>query len=105
MPIRILRLARELIRPKPVPLQNVTSGRIEIERDGKGEFPDAQPWFNRTRDTLLRSGFRHAARTPRNRLNFDFAGWFVSESTAPLRMRKEKERETREKTTCVTRSS
>ena len=35
MPIRILRLARELIHPKPVPLQNVTSGRIEIERDGK----------------------------------------------------------------------
>lgn len=35
MPIRILRLARELIHPKPVPLQRVVSGRIEIERDGK----------------------------------------------------------------------
>jgi hypothetical protein len=35
MPNRILRLARELIHPKPVPLQNVISGRIEIERDGK----------------------------------------------------------------------
>ena len=35
MPIRILRLVRELIHPKPVPLQNVISGRFEIERDGK----------------------------------------------------------------------
>ena len=35
MPNRILRLARELIHPKPVPLQRVSSGRIEIERDGK----------------------------------------------------------------------
>jgi hypothetical protein len=35
MPNRILHLARELILPKPVPLQNVISGRIEIERDGK----------------------------------------------------------------------
>lgn len=35
MPIKILRLARELIHPKPAPLQNVTSGRIEIEREGK----------------------------------------------------------------------
>lgn len=35
MPIKILRLARELMHPKPVPLQNVTSGRIEIEREGK----------------------------------------------------------------------
>jgi predicted GNAT family acetyltransferase len=32
---RILRLARELIHPRPVPLQKVISGRIEIERDGK----------------------------------------------------------------------
>src|SRR6476469_3886324 len=35
MAIRILRRARELIHPKPVAPQNVTSGRIEIERDGK----------------------------------------------------------------------
>ena len=35
MPSRFLRLARELIHPKPVPLQEVISGRIEIERDGK----------------------------------------------------------------------
>jgi predicted GNAT family acetyltransferase len=35
MPIRILRFARELIHPKPVPLQNVIGGRIEIERNGK----------------------------------------------------------------------
>jgi predicted GNAT family acetyltransferase len=35
MPIRILRLARELIHPKPMPLQRVVSGRIEIERNGK----------------------------------------------------------------------
>jgi hypothetical protein len=35
MPIRILRLARELIHPKPARLQNVISGRVEIERDGK----------------------------------------------------------------------
>lgn len=38
MPIRILRLARELIHPKPVQAQNVTSGRIEIERDGRVAF-------------------------------------------------------------------
>jgi predicted GNAT family acetyltransferase len=38
MPLRILRLARELIHPKPVPLQNVASGRIEIERDGYVAF-------------------------------------------------------------------
>ena len=35
MPNRILRLARELIHPTPVTLQEVISGRIEIERDGK----------------------------------------------------------------------
>ena len=35
MPIRVLRLARDLIHPKPLPPQNVISGRIEIERDGK----------------------------------------------------------------------
>jgi len=35
MPIRILRRALELIHPKSVPLQNVISGCIEIERDGK----------------------------------------------------------------------
>lgn len=35
MPIRILRRARELVRPKSVPPQNVVGGRIEIERDGK----------------------------------------------------------------------
>lgn len=35
MPFRILRRARELIRPKRVPLQNVIGGRIEIERHGK----------------------------------------------------------------------
>jgi len=35
MPIRILRRAGELIHPKQVPPQNVVSGRIEIERDGK----------------------------------------------------------------------
>jgi uncharacterized protein len=35
MPNRILGLARELIHPKPVPLQRVVSGRIEIERAGK----------------------------------------------------------------------
>ena len=35
MPIRILRIARDLIRPKPVPAQNVITGRIEIEREGK----------------------------------------------------------------------
>ena len=35
MPNRILRLARELIHPQPVPLERVSSGRIEIERDGK----------------------------------------------------------------------
>jgi uncharacterized protein len=35
MPNRILRLARELIHPKPVPLQRVVTGRIEIERNGK----------------------------------------------------------------------
>ena len=34
MPIRILRLARDLIRAKPEPPQNVISGRIEIERNG-----------------------------------------------------------------------
>src|SRR6476659_2185408 len=34
MPIRILRLVRELIHPKPLPLQNVISGRIEIGQDG-----------------------------------------------------------------------
>ena len=35
MPNRILRLARELIHPTPVTPQEVISGRIEIERDGK----------------------------------------------------------------------
>jgi predicted GNAT family acetyltransferase len=35
MPIRILRLARELFNPKPLPPQNVISGRVEIERGGK----------------------------------------------------------------------
>jgi|SRR5215813_8950530 len=35
MPIRILRFARDLIHRKPESPQNVTSGRIEIERDGK----------------------------------------------------------------------
>lgn len=35
MPNRILRLARELIHPTPVTPQEVISGRIEIEQDGK----------------------------------------------------------------------
>lgn len=35
MPNRILRLARELIHPKPAQPENVISGRIEIDRDGK----------------------------------------------------------------------
>lgn len=35
MPNRILRLARELIHPKPVQPENVISGRIEVEREGK----------------------------------------------------------------------
>jgi len=34
----------------------------------------------------LRSGFRRAARTPRKRLNFDFAGRFVPNRPATLRM-------------------
>jgi predicted GNAT family acetyltransferase len=38
VPNRILRLARELIHPKPVPLQEVISGRIEIERNGKTAY-------------------------------------------------------------------
>lgn len=32
---RFLHLAREFLHPKPVPPQKVSSGRIEIERDGK----------------------------------------------------------------------
>ena len=35
MPIRLLRLARELFNPKPLPPENVISGRIEIERHGR----------------------------------------------------------------------
>jgi predicted GNAT family acetyltransferase len=32
---KTLRLLREILRPKPVPLQRVTIGRIEIERNGE----------------------------------------------------------------------
>jgi uncharacterized protein len=35
MPIRILRLARDLMRAQPAPPQNVIGGRIEIERNGR----------------------------------------------------------------------
>src|SRR5436305_12306404 len=32
---KILKAAKKIVHPKPVPLQNVTTGRIEIERNGE----------------------------------------------------------------------